>query len=180
MRGNNVIEIEVDGPSNPNLLFLPLARRVRGRFEWRRVKEPLAMVTATGWPDDMSIPGQRIGLNVDTGEGYLLEPLQGDENVATFEKIKREGFSLPPAREEFKGVDVATWLHWMKRAVRAGTARVVQGKLPEKIDGKPKTDFFGAHPTEDPRDKLIGKLIDMVAGLLPPEKRAELMVGLQQ
>jgi hypothetical protein len=180
MKGNSIIEIEVDGTRNENLLFLPLARRVRGRFEFRRVKEPLAMVKATGWPGDMTIPGQRMQLNLETGAGYILEPLHDAEHVATADKIRREGFALAKAREEFKAVHVPTWLYWIKRAVESGTARVVQGKLPEKVEGKPRTDFFGAHPTEDPRDKLIGKLIDMVAGLLPEEKRAELLAGLQQ
>ena len=176
---SGVVEIEIDGPHNENLIFMPIgAKRVRGRFDWRRVREPLAAITAARWPAGGVIPGQRIGLDLETGTGFVVDPLHDDANALTRERIVGQGLALPPARQEFPSVHVPTWLHWIKRAVEAGLAKIVTGALPAKIEGEPKLSFFG-NPTVDPRDAMIDKLIDLVTGLLPAEKRKAVLDKLQ-
>jgi hypothetical protein len=167
----NVLEVEVDTPTNANLIFLPIGgKKVRGRFDWRRVKEPLAAMAAARWPDGGVIPGQRIGVDLDSGTGFIVDPLHEAEHALTKEKIVAQGLALPPARQDFAGVHVPTWLHWIKRAVEAGLAKIVTGTLPAIIDGTPKTTFFH-NATPDPRDATIDKLIDLLTGLLPADKR---------
>ena len=72
------IELEIDGPANECLMFRPLERNIRGRLDFTRVKEPLAMIESTKWPKP--IPSQRFGIEPD-GTGYLLEPLHDEENA---------------------------------------------------------------------------------------------------
>jgi len=164
-----IVEIEPDSHTNASLMFLPIGRKVRGRFDWRRVREPRAAMTAAEWPEE-GIPGQRLGITAD-GTGYIVEPLHDAPLLK--EKIEQRGQTLPPAREEFAGVHIPTWLFWLKRAAESGVAKVTRGELPEKIDGRPRTKFF-ANPAADPRDKVIEALVEVVAELLPPNKRAKL------
>jgi hypothetical protein len=173
-----VVEIEVDGPHNGSLIFMPASgRKVRGRFVWQRVKEPLAAIPASQWPGNGVIPGQRIGLDLAAGVGFIIEPLHDDEHTAIREKIAREGLALPPARQEFAAAHVPTWLYWMKRAVEGKAAKVVAGEFPATIDGEPKLSFFG-NPTPDKRDAIIEKLIDVVTAMLPANKKKELLESL--
>lgn len=169
-----VVEVEVDAPSNNNLLFLPLGRKVRGRFDWRRVKNPLAVMKAAAWPGDQVIPGQRIGVDLESGRAWIAEPLQDSANQAVADKIKAEGWKIAPALEEFPAADLPTWIYWIKRAVEGGLARLIRGTLPDKIDGEPKRAFFSNPKKLDPRDKLISTLVALVADLLPPDKRKQL------
>jgi hypothetical protein len=67
--------------------------------------------------------------------------------------------------------DVPTWLYWLKRAVGAGIARVVQGKLPDKIEGKVKKTFVSNERTKDPKDKLIDRLTAILFSKLPASER---------
>jgi hypothetical protein len=175
----SVLEVEIDTPTNGNLIFMPIGgKKVRGRFDWRRVKEPLAAITAARWPAGGIIPGQRIGVDPDTGAAWIVDPLHDSENSLVRERIVGQGLTLPPARQDFPGVHVPTWLHWIKRACEAGLAKIVTGALPAKIEGEPKLSFFG-NPTVDPRDAMIDKLIDLVTGLLPAEKRKAVLDKLQ-
>ena len=170
---SNVIEIEVDGPRNECLVFRPLQRRLRGRFDLNRVAEPLAAMRRTQWPD--VIPGKRLGVDTETREAYIAEPLHSPEHAATRERIEARGMRLPPERETFPDVDLPTWLTYMKQAVDAGVARVTTGELPAKIEGKPRRSFIIAPAEPDPRDQLLEKLVAAFYCLMPPEKRAEAM-----
>lgn len=149
------IEIEVDGPHNENLRFRPLQRRIRGRFDIQRVGEPLAKLKAHEWPTP--IPAQRLGITAD-GDGYLLEPLHDAEYAALREKIGKGGKRLEPPVQEFESIHLPSWLYWMRRAVESGLARVVKGKLPDKIDGEPRKDFINAPPDPSATDKLTKTL----------------------
>ena len=72
---DNIVEIEIDGPRNESCVFRPLQRRIRGRFDLRRVAEPKAMLLHPQHPDP--IPGQRLRLNIAAGTAVRFEP--GDE-----------------------------------------------------------------------------------------------------
>lgn len=150
------VEIEIDGQHNECLQFRPLQRSIRGRFDMNRVGEPNAKTKgATEWP--VPIPSQRLGVNPD-GTGYVLEPLHDAECEALLERIKSKGMSVEPAVQEFEGIDVPTWLFWLKRAVESGLAKVVKGKLPDTIDGTPRKDFINAPPQPSNTDKLTAAL----------------------
>jgi hypothetical protein len=142
------LTVEVDGPKNENLFFRPLSRKIRGRFDVARIPDPGPL--RQSWPDP--IPGQRLTLNLDTGEAAIVEPLHDAEHTALRQKIEKRA-TIPPAREELGKVDLPTWLHWLSGTVACGKGHVVAGKLPEKIDGKPKTSFL-VQRTPDPIDRL--------------------------
>lgn len=139
------VEIEVDGQFNECLMFRPIQRQVRGRFDMGRIGEPQAKVKAHEW---LPIPSQRIGINA-AGDGYLSEPLHAPEHAALREKIQKLSLGkLEPPVQIFPNVDIATWLFWMKRAVDSGLARVVKGQLPEVIEGKVRKNFLTVESTE--------------------------------
>lgn len=131
-------------------MFRPLQRRIRGRFELRRIAEPLAMTKHTEHPDP--IPGQRLRLNVDTGRAELIESLLLPEFAAVRQRYefneKGEKTATFLKDEDLGKVDVPTWLYWLAAEVKAGNAKVIVGTLPEKIEGKIRRNFYTA-PTED-------------------------------
>ncbi len=146
----NVLEIEVDGELNECLFFLPIQRRIRGRFDLNRVAEPLARLKSREWP--APIPGQRLGVNLETGEAYIAEPLRESGHQATLERVERVG-KVGPAVEPIANVHLPTWLFWLKRAVESGIARITKGELPKKIDGEPVTEFITRKPVSS-NDRL--------------------------
>jgi hypothetical protein len=144
----NTIEIEFDGPLNQQVLFQPLGRAMRGRFDTRRMANAGKLFHQ--WPE--SIPGQRLQLDVTTGAAEIIEPLYLAEFAPIRERIEQRGWKLPPERETVQA-HVPTWLHWLKGLIDAGKAKLLSGTLPDKIDGKPQLRF---HSTEQPEpiDKL--------------------------
>ncbi len=160
------VEIAINGQHNEALHFRPLQRSIRGRFDFMRIGEPMAKVKATEWPTP--IPSQRLGIEPD-GTGYVVEPLHDEEFAPIKEKIEKLGMKLEPALQTFKGIDLPTWLFWIKQAVESGIAKVVSGKLPDKIDGKPRKTFIVNEPEPSATDKLtaaIEKQSAMFAKLL--------------
>jgi hypothetical protein len=149
------IEIEIDGPCNEALHFRPLMRSIRGRFDFMRIPEPQARIAGTSWP--VPIPSQRLGIDPN-GDGYLLEPLHDEEHSPIREKIEKAGGRLEPPVQEFKGIDLPSWLFWLKRAVEAGIARVVSGKLPESIEGKPRMNYIVSRPERSTADRLASAI----------------------
>jgi hypothetical protein len=133
-----VLEIEMDGPRNENPIFRPLQKRLRGRFDLMRVAEPQSRMLMEKLPKP--IPGQRLGLNMATREGYLLEPLHLPEYAEIKQSVCEpdgtRACSLPEPREVFPEVDLATWLYWMAAEVKNGTAKITIGKLPANVEGK--------------------------------------------
>lgn len=150
-----VLEIEIDGGANESLFFAPLQRRIRGRFDVNRVAEPLARMKARDWPQP--IPGQRLGINLESGEAYLAEPLREPQHAAIRDRVERLG-KVGPDSEPFGIVHLPTWLHWLKRAVGSGIARVVKGELPTKIDGEPRRSFIHAEPAPSTNDRLAAAI----------------------
>jgi hypothetical protein len=129
----------------------------------RRDKEAAKLVSI--WPQD--VPGLRLGVDADTGEGYLAEPLHGDEYVVTREVVTARKLKLEPAAKRFPA-DKATWLFWIKRAVESGAAKVIAGKLPDEIEGEPKTAFMVQHQksSNDRLAEAINKQTEMFGRLL--------------
>lgn len=131
---------EIDNQHNQSLYFRPIQRSVRGRFDYLRCGEPMAKVVGASEPGP--IPSQRIGFDLDRGVGFVEETLHAPEHKAIRERIERRGRTLPPEREDFPDADESTWLFWLGSAVKAGIAKIVSGKLPEKLKGKPKVNFI--------------------------------------
>lgn len=145
---DGVVAVEIDGPLNEAHYFRPLGRRLRGRFDAHRVAGDTGRLVQR-WPDP--IPGQRIGVDVAAGEGFIEESLHDPQHAAVKSKAEKVGAVGPP-RETFAGVHVPTWLFWLRQAVEAGIARIVQGTLPEKIEGA-QTEFITQRQT-DPVERL--------------------------
>jgi hypothetical protein len=176
----NVIEIEVDNAQNGQLHFLPIGRSLRGRFDPARDTEPQARLLLIDYP--RGVPGQRLALDADAGTAWLTDGLHDAEHKEAREKLKRKGYALPPEREELtlqKG-DVPTWLYWIKRAVESGLARLVRGKLPDKIEGPVKKSFVVPERKPDQKDATIAKLTALLLAKLSPAERRqveEIMAG---
>lgn len=142
---DDVLEVEIDEAKNGSLFFGPLGRRIRGRFDCHRAakydKEAAALFSE--WPEP--IPGQRLGINAKTGEGYLIEPLHETKHAAIREKIQKRKATLDPHKQTFKA-HVPTWLYWLKRAAEDGYVKIVSGTVPETIEGEPKLTFVITRP----------------------------------
>jgi hypothetical protein len=166
----NVIEVEPDTKNNSSFHFMPIARTVRGRFDFRRVTEPQALLLTVKYPEP--IPGQRLGLDLDAGEGFIAEPLHEPAHKGTRATIEKDGFALPPAKETFpvQKADYPTWLYWLKRAVESGLCKLVRGELPAKIEGKPRKQFITT-PHVDKREKTIDRLTALLFARLPANER---------
>jgi hypothetical protein len=160
------IEIEIDGKHNEAFHFRPLGRNIRGRFDLVRETEPLAMMKRGEYP--LPIPSQRLGIDLDSGEGFIAEPLHDDENTAIRDAIEQRGFKLPPAREAFASVHAPTWLFWIRRAVESGLARIVKGSIPDDIGGDPQKSFITTRPEPKTDDRLVAAI----------ERQNELMAAL--
>jgi hypothetical protein len=158
-----MIDIEINGPKNNNLHFKPLQRTLRGTFDLNRVPEPLARMRFSEFP--RPIPGLHIAVDVDKKTATITDPLHDAEHVAIKEKIESMGMKLGPATERIENIDTNTWLFWMRRAVSAGTCKIVSGQFPAIDDAKARKDFI-MPDVSDPRDSLINKLVAiMYAGL---------------
>jgi len=157
--------VEVDGPQNENLQFLPLGEKVRGRFDTLRLANPGNLRQRFPVP----IPGQRIGLSVTDAKGFVIEPLHDPEHAAIREQAEKIG-KLVPAVRELPAIDVPTWVAWLRWAVEAGLARIVSGKLPTAT-GTVQTRFIGTSHA-DPIDRLAAAMEDQNAILRQLLKKA--------
>lgn len=160
-----IAEIEIATKECRNLYFAPIQRRIRGRFDFRDVAEKESGKFVKDWP---AIPGQRLHLNFDTGEAAIVEPLRDAENESLRMRLETSfARRTPIAREEFKGIDTATWAYWMRRAIDAGHAKLVAGKLPEGEIPGAKREWSDKKP--DPIQSLaeaIKEQSSMIAQLL--------------
>ncbi len=152
VRQNGRIVVEIDGPLNEGFFFRPLSRRLRGRFDCRRLAEPGALLRK--FPQ--AIPGQRIELDAAACTGAIVEPLHLPEFKAVADEVKKAG-TLPPAREEFAAVNVDDWAHYIKAQVEAGLAVVVEGQFPPIDTAKVKQTFITT-PPPSPMDRLAAAL----------------------
>lgn len=163
-----MLTVEIDNPRNCNHMFPPLQRTLRGRLDWNRDQRPHARANG----DQMGvIPGQRI--MIGGNKATIHEPLRDDDYEVQREKIEAMGYTL--AKDEtFDDIDANTWHFWLQRAVDAGHAKVIDGKLPRADAGKATKDFIHTKPT-NPIDKLseaierqteaLTKLLEGLAGV---------------
>lgn len=169
----SVIEIEVDVARNRNLYFVPIDRNVRGRFDWRRVADKHGPELRDQWGEE-PLPGQTISLDLETGNGAIVEPLAAIPESRKRVEIRRE--SLAPARQEFENINPAAWLYWIKAAVEAGKARLLKGTLPETVDHKPAR--FGEQKSTT--DRLLETLIALTTTMLSDKDRSDVAALLRK
>jgi hypothetical protein len=171
---SQVIEVEVDGPRSENWFCLPLERVIRGRFDFSRDSNPLALVAAQELGLQQGVPGERLVLDLDAMTATVVEQLYDPAHKATRKAIEKRGEALQPERQSFpvKPGDVATWSYWLKRGVECGIVKVLKGALPAKVEGKPRKSFVTS-PRKDPRDGLIERLTAILYANLPESKRAQ-------
>lgn len=174
VKADNILEIEIDGPQNENLVFRPLQRAIRGRFDLNRVAEPTARMKWNEWGG--VIPGQRLRVNLDTQEATIVDGLHDSQHGALRKKIAdSKQWELPPAEEVIQNIHVPTWLHYIKLAVSSGVAKVVQGVLPDKINGIPRTSFYRA-PASQSTDRVADAIDNMAKALETNTKLVEAML----
>ncbi len=145
--------IEADSHDETNVFFPPIQDRIRGRFDaTRRVgRNPDCASLLGQWTQP--VPGQRISIDTTTATGSVIEPLRADEeNASIVELFKKRSIKVPESKS-FSGIHVPSWLHHMKAIVEAGLARVVEGKVPDKIEGEAKKSFI-TDDTPDPEEQL--------------------------
>jgi hypothetical protein len=152
----SVIEIEIDGPRNECYFFPPLRRSVRGRLDTSRFSEVRGRLLYDKWPK--GVPGQRLGIDPDTGEGYVYDGLHDASHADTRRKIEALGRKVPDERQDFQQCKVNNWLHAMKAAVDHGLARLVKGRFPAKIDKPESMSIFGSG--ESKTEAVLSKLQD--------------------
>jgi hypothetical protein len=157
---------EVGNGLNQSLHFRPLQRKIRGTFDFMRVNEPMGKVRGATEPGP--IPGQRLSFDFDSSVGAIIEPLHAPEHRVLKERIEGKGQKLPPEREEFTGQDGCTWAFWLLSAVKAGLVRIVSGKIPENLPGKPRVNFIAAEkqPATDRLAAAIERQNELFAALL--------------
>lgn len=166
-----MIEVAIQNDMNANLFFRPIGRSIRGRFDYLKVKETLAREKLDSFPE--GIPGQRLAINPQNGEAFVIEPLHSPEHAELKSKLEKSGYSFAPAREKIETPHVPSWLFWLKRAIESGLAKLVAGRIPETIEGKPRRDFL--HPERKPSkaEKQQQRMLAfMVAKLSPAERKA--------
>lgn len=149
-----VLEVEIDAPNNRCLSHPPTGESVRGAFRWHRVKDGNAGQAQTAWGD--YVPGQVLGIDLDTGEGYIREPLYDTEHEQLREKIKKKNMMLPPQRKTFKA-HIPTWVFWIQRAIEDGLAKPTpkSTQVPDlkTFKEKPNVRFNGVIRRQDDPEK---------------------------
>lgn len=165
----SIIAIEIDTPTNGDIFFPPVSKRIRGRIECRRDNN-MGSIGNT-YPD--GIPGQRLEYDTSTRELFIVEGIHDDDTIKE-RLVKR--WRLPKARQPAGKHDLATIVHHMRRHVELGNAKLVNGsQFPTKIDGEPRKDFFA--PAKSASKKLLdlfAKFVNVQVAALPPEQRKAL------
>lgn len=138
------IIVELDSPNNNNMLFRPLQRVLRGKFDPKRMNGDGKAKHAP------VVPGLHIGVNPKTKVGRVYDPLKEErEYLRVRDGLKAShGWSDIIIVQEaiHNDIDVTTWLFWMKRMIENGTAHLITGSAPmlENLEGKPNTDMFSS------------------------------------
>lgn len=169
------IVIEIDSASNNDHQWEPTGTRLRGRFLPGRVNH-----TAGALPQELpeGIPGQQVHIDPDGKFARITDPLAAPEGAPLRAKLtelivgKGGQLSFGEAERRYDGIHVGQWVGWAVRAVKAGLARLISGKLPDAVpDDCPRRTFATA--TTDPRDEQIRQLTALlISKLSEPEKKA--------
>jgi hypothetical protein len=156
-----ILEIEFDDATNSNVLFAPLTRTIRGRFDVLRAAEHEKNWHSSGWTG--VIPSQRLCLDLERGEGAIVEPLHEAAHDGIAGRIKSLGLKLHPARESFtlSEPERKEWLWSMRRLVDSGVGKVVSGDFPREVSPPaPKPGLM------DPIDRLCGLVESLLSRLV--------------
>ncbi len=169
---NELLELEIDTPQNGPVYFGPLGRRLRGRFDSLRAArhDKDAAVLLNEYPQP--IPGQRLVINVDTGECCVVEPLHEEAYAAIRSKIEKAKMELEPARQSVASPHLPTWLHWARRLVQGGSAKVLRGMLPDDNGGDPQVAFSPVGPSKPGPMAQMAKLIERQSAALERQAAA--------
>ena len=146
------IACEVDTLKDTNLYFPAIGKRIRGKFDPQRrvARNPDNAPLLGQWP--RPVPGQLIELDTEKAEVTVREPLEDEENSDIVDLFKKRGIKIPET-ETHRGVHVPSCLHILKNAVDAGLCKVVEGKIPSKIEGRMLKSFINPGET-DPEEEL--------------------------
>ncbi len=174
-------EREVD--LNVNWFFRPLQFSLRGKFDMSRAIDNNARAKSYSAP---IVPGQRLILDIDKRTGTIIEPLRDEANAHIVKRIGRflghpikvlledDPLQVGPretVRELTDPRDVPTWLYWIRRGVESGCCRIISGKLPDKIEGKPRKVFNGHEPYEDPVIEMTRQQQALAYATMTPDQR---------
>lgn len=172
---SKVVEVEMVTPNNRQVYFKPIGHKLRGRMDFTTARTRKEEDARKAWPEP--VPGQRVCLDLGTGERYVREPLYDEDCEQTRAKIIRKGYGLPPKRADYGGENMATWVHHLHKLINAGLARVVEGELPnvEDFDEEPRTRFITSEKKSDearltetiiPLTKAVERLADRVDAVI--------------
>ncbi len=169
-----MVEIVVDNGQNGDLLFHPAAERVRGAVDVSRVQLPELGTLPRDFPK--GIPGQTIAFDPATNTGSIREPLLTAEHATVRATIEKTipGADFGVAERSYPNAHAGTWLGHMRRAVEAGLAKLVKGKLPEADPPDMRKGFYTPEPKADPKDATITQLVALLASKLSPAERKEM------
>lgn len=146
------LTIECDNHKDCNMYVAPIGRRIRGRFDAHRrtAKNPDNATLLGQWPQP--VPGQLLSVDTDAKTVTIHEPIRDKQHEDIAALFKKRSIKIPE-HETFEGVHIPSMLHTMKRAVDCRLARVVEGTMPDKIEGEPLKSFIA--PNElDPEEQL--------------------------
>ncbi len=175
--------IEIDGPVNQGWSAPFLAQTLRGRFDYARVREPMAAMELANFP--FGIPGQRVMIDTEKGVGAVLDPLHDDRNADLRKKLASKlgigGMNCVIPKDDvvkeypnLGAKETATWLYWMRRAVQGGHAKLIQGDLPTdaQVAGA-RRDFHGHEQKVDESVMLRRMEVAAKMAVMNPEERRE-------
>jgi hypothetical protein len=165
------IVIEIDDGQNNAVMFGPSRKRLRGL--WSPHNLTLGDTSSAGLLQMPVIPGQRVRLDCRARRGEITDPLSREDMEGLLAKInERHRFSFQgqqvtyvpeSVKEKMTAEEVASWLYWMWRAVRAGHARLAPGSAPLPNDEAEirkifpgvaiKKDFWHAESKGKPEDE---------------------------
>lgn len=165
MATTQILEVAFDDPHNRSHAFAPLdGRKLRSAFRRERCGNKDAK-TDESLPN---VPGQRLRLDLASGEAEIVDDLSYPEHRELRRMIERrcgQEFQYPPESESLGKIDVATWIYCLHLAVEAGYCRVTEGKLPPKpkradVPGLPVPYVSDTERLADAIEKLLEKLAD--------------------
>lgn len=141
---NGEVVIEIDHPANSNVMFFPAMTVMKAGEEGLRSR----LVSGRSGPGGprpfatiLSIPGQRIHVDVKAGVGRITDALGDKENAQLLDKVKKAAKDtqtvrnwnvsgpIPSVEVKLSPVDVHNWLFWMARIRDNGHGTVVAGQL---------------------------------------------------
>lgn len=161
-----ILEVQTRTEQARQVFFRPLGRSLRGPVDFSsRARSKDDYENARRWPEP--IPGEVLGINLETGEKYVREPLYDAAHATTREIItQKRGMKLQPQLTPVESESVTTWLHWIKKGVKAGVLRVIQGEIPpeDKWVGKPRLSFI--RNEQKPSTNQLAEAIDRMTSAI--------------